>query len=123
VDRRIGAWSRLLRAIAAMVLVLGGLLVGAGSSQATTDVCTHPAWSNKDGGSGHGTQGSTPVHNGPYGDCPVVFYVSNSALLYYHCYVVNSYGNTWTHLRLSGTNLEGWVYDVYLDDFGATHLC
>jgi hypothetical protein len=36
---------------------------------------------------------------------------------------VNSYGNTWTHLRLSGTNVEGWVYDVYLDDFGATHLC
>lgn len=93
------------------------VLLGAAAPAA----CNHPAWSNQDAGSGYGV-GSQPVRTGPSSDCGVVFYTGTGRLLY-HCYYVNGAGNRWTHVRLEGTNIEGWIYGGNLTNGGATHRC
>ncbi|WP_203922671.1 hypothetical protein [Rugosimonospora africana] len=87
--------------------------------------CTHPAWSNKDSDTGHvfASDGDVAVHDGPNSGCAVSFYVDSTVLLQYHCYVRNSAGNTWTHVRADGTEFEGWVWDSYLTDNGSLAEC
>ncbi|HEV2886974.1 MAG TPA: hypothetical protein VGX49_08710 [Jatrophihabitans sp.] len=102
--------------------MIGGLAIAtAGPADAIT--CTHPGWSDKDPGSGTGNSSSTPVHTGPAGSCAVVATVGTAVVLHYHCYVVNSAGNTWTNVRIDGTNIDGWVWDSYLDDGGSFYHC
>jgi hypothetical protein len=113
---------RIVRVVGALVLAFGGLSIGSTAAQADAAACAHPAWRNADEGSGHVIQSSVAIHNGPYADCGTTFYVFPSDLLYYHCYIFNG-SNTWTHLRLSGSTLEGWVWDAHLDDGGAAAQC
>jgi hypothetical protein len=113
---------RLIRAVAAIMLAIGGITVAA-AAPAGAATCTHPAWTNPDTGSGHGNSSSTAIHDGPNSGCPVTAYVGSGVLLYYHCWLANSAGNTWTHVRISGTYVEGWVWDAHLDDNGATKHC
>jgi hypothetical protein len=113
---------RLLRAVAAIMLAVGGITVAA-AAPAGAATCTHPAWSNPDAGSGHGNSSSTAIHDGPYSGCGIVTHVGSGTLLYYHCWLTNSVGNTWTHVRIAGGYTEGWVWDANLDDYGATQHC
>jgi hypothetical protein len=113
---------RVTRLVGALVLAFGGLSIGSTAAQADVAACAHPAWQNVDAGSGHVMEASVAVHNGPYADCGTSFYVFPFDLLYYHCWTYNG-ANTWTHLRISGTTLEGWVWDAHLDDGGATSQC
>jgi hypothetical protein len=118
-----GVRRRLAVGAATLPLVIGGLAIAtAGPADALT--CTHPAWSDSDkSGSGRVTANSTPMRTGPEASCGVVAWVNTSATLWYHCYVFNSAGNTWTNVRIDGTNLIGWIYDGNLNDGGSTQHC
>nr|WP_237524323.1 MULTISPECIES: SH3 domain-containing protein [unclassified Streptomyces] len=94
----------------------------ASAATSGTAACTHPAWSNKDSGSGYVAGSSAPLRTGPSADCPTTATVYG-ALLYYHCYVTNSAGNTWTHARIDGTQINGWIYDGNLTNSGAVKHC
>ncbi len=120
---RLTSARRLVASAAALPLLIGGLtLATAGPADALT--CTHPAWSDKDtSGSGRVTADSTPMRTGPESSCSVVAYVNTSATLWYHCYVSNAAGNTWTNVRIDGTNLTGWIYDANLNDNGSIYHC
>lgn len=129
--------ARLLRGLTALTLVLGGLLVSSASAQASpvtaqadsasvqagVQVICGTQWFARDFELGHGTNGSNPIHNGPYGECPVVATVGNSRTLIYDCYVINGYGNKWTHVRVSQSTIGGWVYNPYLSGGGANTPC
>lgn len=122
--------ARLLRVLAALTLVFGGLLVSSASGQASTasaqagvQVNCSYNWFAKDFELGHATGGSTPIHIGPYGACPVTTYVGNSRTLIYDCYVVNDYQHWWTHVRVSGSTIQGWIWLGYLDNGGANTRC
>ncbi|MFF4850475.1 serine/threonine-protein kinase [Streptomyces sp. NPDC001194] len=47
----------------------------------------------------------------PYQPCAAGALVKNGTKLWYQCYVVNSYGNQWTYVRVDGTNTTGWLYN------------
>ncbi|UQW99366.1 serine/threonine-protein kinase [Streptomyces sp. RerS4] len=47
----------------------------------------------------------------PYQQCSRGSLVKNGTKLWYHCYIVNSYGNQWTFVRVDGTNTTGWLYN------------
>ncbi|MEU3773853.1 protein kinase [Streptomyces sp. NPDC032472] len=47
----------------------------------------------------------------PYQQCAAGALVKNGTKLWYHCYVVNQYGNQWTYVRVDGTNTTGWLYN------------
>ncbi|MFC3236968.1 SH3 domain-containing protein [Streptomyces nitrosporeus] len=86
--------------------------------------CSGWGWSNPDAGHGYMTKSGTHLKSGPYSACAdLTTTVPVGTHLYYHCYVVNDYGNTWTHVRIDGTSIEGWTSDDNLDDNGATSRC
>ncbi|MFF1465467.1 SH3 domain-containing protein [Streptomyces sp. NPDC058330] len=117
--------SKLWTSLALPFLVASATLVAAPVASAAasgTAACTHPAWSNKDSGSGYVAGSSAPLRTGPSADCPTTATVYG-ALLYYHCYVTNSAGNTWTHARIDGTQINGWIYDGNLTNSGAVKHC
>ncbi|MFJ7069784.1 hypothetical protein [Streptomyces sp. NPDC101115] len=92
----------------------------------TAVTCGNAYWphQNVDSGSGRVTKsGSAAVHTGPYGACTTVGYVSEGTTVYYDCYVVNDYGNTWTWIRDAGGSSLGWIYDAYLSNGGASTPC
>jgi hypothetical protein len=112
--------------ILTMTTVALGVLVASGTAaSASPAACTMPSWSNKDARTGTviAPSGVAPMHNGPNSDCPILDTMFAGDKLYYHCYVYNSAGNTWTHLRLGGTQIQGWVWDEYLKDRGSDNLC
>jgi hypothetical protein len=113
--------------ILTMTTVALGVLVASGTaaSAASPSACTMPSWSNKDARTGTviAPSGVASMHNGPNSDCPILDTMFAGDKLYYHCYVYNSAGNTWTHLRLGGTQIQGWVWDEYLTDRGSDNLC
>ncbi|MFD0359262.1 serine/threonine protein kinase, partial [Streptomyces sp. NPDC127110] len=47
----------------------------------------------------------------PYQQCARGALVKDGTKLWYHCYIVNSYGNQWTFVRVEGTNATGWLYN------------
>lgn len=58
------------------------------------------------------TGSSAPVRSqGPNAGCTIDGYIGAGIRLHYHCYVVNSAGNTWTWVRVVGESIAGWVYD------------
>ena len=121
-------FSRRFMAKALMIpLVAGGLTVMTpGVAEAVT--CGQ-SWSDNDkGGSGTGIGSSSDpwmiyVRTGIYADCSWTSKVSNGVKLYYHCYRRNSYGNTWTHVRVEGSGTLGWVYDGSLNNGGSVYPC
>lgn len=118
-------FSRRVLGTAAVVPLLASAMVVLTPGVAEAVTCGQ-GWSDKDK-SGSGLPdgpGGDPVtmHTGIYGDCASAGRVNNIRL-WYHCYRVNSYGHTWTHVRVDGTQAYGWVYDAYLDDGGSTVPC
>lgn len=68
----------------------------------------------------HGVNGNGPAAQGemkidahlkvtPYAGCANVALAKKGTLLYYHCWVENSYGNLWVWARMAGTSTEGWM--------------
>ncbi|GLV82153.1 hypothetical protein Slala03_18420 [Streptomyces lavendulae subsp. lavendulae] len=47
----------------------------------------------------------------PYQQCAQGSLVKDGTKLWYECYIVNSYGNQWTFVRVDGTNATGWLYN------------
>ncbi|MEV1008688.1 SH3 domain-containing protein [Streptomyces sp. NPDC049881] len=89
------------------------------------NACQHPSWSNKDSGTGtigdHINVGR--IRTGPNEGCDVRHALFDDVTLYYHCFVLNSAGNTWTHVRVKGTDINGWIWDYNLNNGGSTKLC
>lgn len=117
----------MIRAAATIPLVVGGLAVlTPGTAEAAT--CGQ-SWSDKDKtGYGYGIASSghpydVPIRSGIYADCAETSAVSTGVKLWYHCYRINAYGNYWTHIRVDGTNINGWVYNGNLNDLGASTRC
>ncbi|MDP9830123.1 hypothetical protein [Kineosporia succinea] len=96
------------------MLMATGIAVASGVAGATASqaavTCSGWSWSNPDAGSGR-SLGTYNLKVGPYSACGNVTQISSGTLLYYHCYVYNDYGNSWTHLRISGTDTQGWYSD------------
>ncbi|MFB9908746.1 hypothetical protein [Allokutzneria oryzae] len=99
----------------------------ASAAPAGAAACTSHRWSAKDSNWGT-TKDNTggPIRSGPHSSCSVVIWPTIHTKLFYHCYVRNEAGNTWTHVRPdqpNGTTLQGWVYDGNLDDGGSLKPC
>ncbi|MEU4181025.1 SH3 domain-containing protein [Streptomyces sp. NPDC026589] len=110
-------------AVALPLLVASATLTAAPSASAGSAACTHPSWVNKDSGSGYGQQLYERIRTGPSSDCPMTTWVPSSQRLYYHCYWNNSAGNNWTHVRVSGTEVNGWIWNGNLNDGGSRKQC
>jgi hypothetical protein len=124
VSTRLGSTKK-TAVVAAGIL---GLAMASGGIVAATPAaavsCSGWGWSNKDAGSGYMVTSGTHLKSGPYAACAdLTTTVPVGTYLYYHCYVRNDYGNTWTHVRISGTSIEGWTSDDNLDDNGALNYC
>jgi hypothetical protein len=87
--------------------------------------CQHfPAPDLDKTGSGHvKSRSGAQVRPGPNSGCVSITSVFPSVTLYYHCFVINSSGNSWTNVRIAGSSVSGWVYDGDLDDGGSTKFC
>ncbi|MFF3014862.1 serine/threonine-protein kinase [Streptomyces sp. NPDC057939] len=70
-------------------------------------------WTHKDPAPGtYGyISGSHHLLAAPYQQCAQGGLVKDGTKLWYQCYVVNSYGNQWTFVRVDGTNATGWLYN------------
>ncbi|MEV1005918.1 SH3 domain-containing protein [Streptomyces sp. NPDC049881] len=94
-------------------------------TQGAAAECYHPWWENKDSDTGKTYEGSYSIRTGPNQGCPTVTPVIQSNVLFYHCFVTNSAGNTWTHVRvnMSGNDYWGWIWDGNLTDNGSKVRC
>lgn len=109
--------------LAAIGLAAAATLGAATPGHATAAIsCSGWGHSNKDGGSGYST-GTYALKAGPYAACGNTGQTYSGTYLYYHCYIVNDYGNTWTYARISGTSTEGWFSDANLSNGGAVAYC
>ncbi|MCZ4123045.1 hypothetical protein [Streptomyces sp. H39-S7] len=79
------------------------------SASAVSKGCT--GWAHKDPHPGtYGTsRGTYHVFSGPYAVCPEIAVAKSGAKVFYHCYILNAYGHTWTYVRIDGTKTVGWM--------------
>ncbi|MFH9424638.1 SH3 domain-containing protein [Streptomyces sp. NPDC017529] len=117
--------ARLAMAAAAPLLLTGATLTAtapaANAAPAGADACTHPGWSNKSPGKGKVKIDRSPLRSGPSESCPVSVWLTDTYTLQYHCWVKNSAGNIWTHVRIDNEETYGWVYNKNLNDGGSVH--
>ncbi|MET9762189.1 hypothetical protein ABZ016_24550 [Streptomyces sp. NPDC006372] len=96
-------------------IAAAGLLTGTGGT-ATADVrpasaavdCTPPYHENNSTGWGK-LKGTYNLKKAPYASCGNVTSLGSGTKLYFHCYVINSYGNVWVYVRKAGTETHGWM--------------
>ncbi|MGW4033134.1 SH3 domain-containing protein [Streptomyces sp. NPDC004838] len=122
--RRTRTRTRALAAVLPLVAT-AGLMTAATPAQAGTSGargCLNHQWSNRDSSAGHVTS-SSPLHIGPHGYCLVKETLNVFQVLQYHCSVMNESGNGWTHVRITGTDITGWVYDGHLNNWGSNVRC
>jgi hypothetical protein len=105
--------------VATVPLVAAGILL-VSAPPAFAD-CSH-SWSNKDPQYGY-LVNDAHLRVGPHGHCTAGLYEFVGTKIYYHCYVVNEYGNTWTHGRPAGWSKGFWIWDENLDDNGSYQPC
>jgi eukaryotic-like serine/threonine-protein kinase len=53
--------------------------------------------------------GGYHIEVGPYETCTDIALAESGAKIWYHCYVVNAFGNKWMYVRIAGTNSAGWM--------------
>ncbi|MFE4211654.1 protein kinase [Streptomyces sp. NPDC056844] len=53
--------------------------------------------------------GTYYIVTGPYQACSGVAQATSGTKLWYHCSVVNAYGNKWIHVRVDGASTSGWM--------------
>jgi hypothetical protein len=102
-----------------MVAALGVVLALGFSAASATAVSAAPiscaGWVVDANGPGEGaTIEGANMKVGPYATCGNVVYVPAGTYVYYWCYIVNDYGNTWTYARIRGTETKGWISDAHL---------
>jgi hypothetical protein len=115
--------------VAAALLGVGGVAVAAPAGTANEPMrvmdCSHPH-SNKDSGEGRTTV-DLRYRTGPHTSCTALGLATKGTLVYYHCWTrgteVLPGKDTWTWGRVAGTQKQGWFYDGYLSDGGATKRC
>jgi hypothetical protein len=107
------------RPVRAVVNVLFAVLMAFGLSAALTPPAHAAAqvecWTPTANGEGAGFLRTTVyLRNGPYEACGETFYGPSGHLVHFHCWTINSYGNTWWYVRIAGTESYGWVSDFNL---------
>ncbi len=113
---------------ACTALVLAPTSATAETSDATGILsCTHQ-WSNPDDtGEKTITRNAVNIRSGPHAAagsaCSVVGTLNTNDKVFYHCYTTTQNEGTWTHLRKSGTTLNGWVKDTLLPGNGSNYPC
>ncbi|MEV1008692.1 SH3 domain-containing protein [Streptomyces sp. NPDC049881] len=123
------ARTRLAAAVLPLAFTAATLVAAptATAGETGAEACTHPSWSNKDSDTGRlkSSKREAPIHTGPNAGCPAITVLLQGDVIYYHCYVVNSAGNTWTHIRvrIDGSDFYGWVWDDYFNDNGSLIPC
>lgn len=102
--------------IAAAGLLTGTSATAAADARPTSAAvdCTPPHHTNNSTGWGK-LNGTYNLKKAPYASCGNVKNLSSGTKLYFHCYVVNSYGNIWVYARQAGTETHGWMS---FDNFG-----
>ncbi|MFR9723454.1 SH3 domain-containing protein [Streptomyces sp. MS19] len=124
-----GRRSGIAAAVLPLALVTAGLAgaPAAVAGESGADACTHPAWSNQDPGTDElrGSETEAPVRSGPNAGCGTVGYLHYETVSL-DCFVVNSAGNTWSHIQFTssiGKKISGWIYDPHLAGNGSGYYC
>lgn len=120
--------TRIWTAVALPLVTVSGLLATAPVASAATagaSACTtNYFWQNKDSDTGRAIRAVVaPVRELPANCGDKIAEVNSDFKLQYHCYITNSSGNQWTHVRIDGTSVNGWVYSLNLDDGGSKKHC
>ncbi|MGW4236234.1 SH3 domain-containing protein [Streptomyces sp. NPDC004749] len=91
------------------------------ATAASVDVqaCTSPKPTDKSSGEGTPKGDYALVRSAPSSSCTAEYLVGTDVTLHYHCWVTNSAGNKWTHVRIDKTKISGWVWNGALDDGGS----
>ncbi|MEU2675295.1 protein kinase [Streptomyces sp. NPDC007107] len=79
-----------------------------GSGQVSTS-CNGWGHQNPSPGTYGYMSGTYYIVTGPYQACSGVAQAKSGTKLWYHCYVVNAYGNKWIHVRVDGASTSGWM--------------
>ncbi|MCD9195233.1 hypothetical protein [Streptomyces albireticuli] len=122
-------------AIAATAALLGGGLLLAPSATATPATgtgspsvssadllnCSHK-WSNKDAGKEKATANGVRYRVGPHTSCSALGQIAKGTTVYLHCYTTTKDDGTWSHVRVKGTDNQGWVKDSLIGG-GSLKLC
>ncbi|MGW3208399.1 SH3 domain-containing protein [Streptomyces sp. NPDC001135] len=116
--------SRTMLAVAAPVIALASVTVAAPTASASAaSGCFNPPHPDKDSATGHVNAGQTaPLRVGFNSACGTVVTLKSNWKLYYHCVAFNG-SSWWTHVRVEGSNLEGWVWDMNLNNGGSDKEC
>jgi hypothetical protein len=93
---------------AAGLLAACALGVTASTAAASRDPCGAPPPYNYDPGATT-VINNNYLHTGPYASCPHVAHPGKGAVVYLHCVYENGYGNGWDHVRIKGTQTQGWI--------------
>ncbi|GGZ49876.1 hypothetical protein GCM10010387_50210 [Streptomyces inusitatus] len=111
-----------------LVLILTTVLMTFGIGLTVTPEAEAYAVSCSQSHAGNGEGGGrlkTDVNlkRGPYTHCANAGTAASGELVYYHCYVLNDYGNVFWYVRVAGTSNYGWtsaanIEDIYIDDNG-----
>ncbi|WEV27710.1 hypothetical protein OYE22_22900 [Streptomyces sp. 71268] len=99
-----------------------GVLGTAPSQAASAVTCTGWEYANYDDATGSVSKAGH-MKVGPYAACDDVEYLAVATNVYYWCYAVNDYGNTWTYARIKGTSTQGWISDGSLTNGGSHYPC
>lgn len=118
----------LLSAMAVVVLMVVALFSAPASAAPRSDSaapaveCTGWTYENNDNDGGELLVGAY-LKVGPYAECGNVVWMPAGTDVWYWCYVTNEYYNTWSFVRIAGTQTYGWVYDGHMDDGGSYQGC
>ena len=102
--------------VAITIAVPGAALPG--SPAAAAPACGGQAVNNSD--DGWGLVDASPLRQAPYGHCGVVANLAQGTRIYFHCWVVNDYGNFWVWARVAGTERYGWMYRENINTIGGS---
>ncbi|MFD0381375.1 hypothetical protein ACFQ2B_00040 [Streptomyces stramineus] len=83
--------------------------------------CSH-RWSNKDADKAKVVKNGVRYRGGPHTNCAALGQVPKGATVYFHCYTRTKNDGTWTHVRIKGTQRQGWVKDSLIGG-GSLELC
>ncbi|GAA1167034.1 hypothetical protein GCM10009654_25040 [Streptomyces hebeiensis] len=121
---RTKAWAVAALPVASVAALLGTAPAASAVSAGASACTSNYFWSNKDSDTGRAVRAVVaPIREVPASCGDKVAAVDSSTKLQYHCYITNSSGNRWTHVRVDGLSTNGWVYSPNLDDGGSTKKC
>lgn len=101
--------------------LLAASMVTASSASAVAQSCSH-SWSNVSDDASYVAGSDVNYRTGPHASCDSLGQAQYDQYVYLHCwttgdYVVNT--SVWWHLRLAGTQRQGWMSSYYVLTGGA----